>query len=154
MNAPIEVRQKYRNAMFDIVQQKQKGKKLIKELEAYNGPRVRNLPERLKTQVDELLKMESMTDEEKCIAPRIPWNEEDMLDIGLNCNEIRQRYDNVKHLLHEDEPAEVKEENFEELETYINSQVKAMDPCLLLKGQKHSVDAAAVAGLQKNSLSK
>lgn len=108
MNSPYEVRQKYRNAMFDMMQLKDNTKKFLTELEDYYGSRLKNLPDRIKTKLEDFLKLESTPDNEKVLNPAIPGVV--LTGTGVQVTEdydvIRTRFKTLKQLVHE---MEVKE---------------------------------------------
>ncbi|ODN01252.1 Adenylate kinase 9, partial [Orchesella cincta] len=72
MNSPFQRRQKYRDAMFKMSTSKSETKDFLNELQTHYGCRQRNLPERLRQKLDDFLKFEHLSTEEKVLIPKIP----------------------------------------------------------------------------------
>lgn len=103
MNSPYEIRQKYRTAMHDMMMQKNNSKKFLEELKSHYGSRLKNLPIKVKTRLDEFMEMEAMPDDEKILIPTIPGVALTKAGIRVeeNYEEIRNRTKNMQSLLQE-----------------------------------------------------
>lgn len=101
MNAPYDVRQKYRNAMFDMMTTKNNTKKFLTELQDYYGCKMRTLPERLRTKLDEFIGMEGKREEERVLvdSPLGTVLSKAATKVEDTDVEISERYQRMKMLL-------------------------------------------------------
>lgn len=118
--------------MFDMIQNKNKDKKFLNDLENHYGARLNKLPEKMRNDLEEFLNKEKMTDGEKTfLPPPLAENEritKDTIKVGANYDEIRRRCKIMKFLLNEVD-LEEKAESF----TLYSEQKKGADQILTQK---------------------
>lgn len=82
MNAHFQIRQKYRDAMFQMSNLKNRTKDTLSNLRNFYGCRPRNMPDSLRKQLEELVAFENLPMEKKVLVPTLP--------------DLRLGYDHVK----------------------------------------------------------